>query len=229
MRPLRASTELTHFVPLPQKGYCIIQEKLEQQDRWSNDNVWDETKPRNFCSAPVLFHFTRVVLDIGHMLHGLLCFKDVCRTISHSHIIVSACSSTGTPAGCSDVSFFWMLPLMVIFSRRVQFPWRMIVGTSNHIVWGYSWRLASPAAHTTRPLFALLHRRSQRVDVVWFEKLQSFWWGSQLGDALVHLEATAVDLGGKLKSPKIYIWAPFWGPICGHLVSDVEATSGYAG
>ena len=44
---------------------------------------------------------------------------------------------------------------------------------------------------------------SQKVDVVWFPKLQSLWWSSQLGDCNAHLEATAVllglqDLGGKL-------------------------------
>ena len=44
------------------------------------------------------------------------------------------------------------------------------------------------------------------------EKRQSLWWSRQLGDNNVHLEATAVDLGGKLTSGKPY-WRDF-GWIC---------------
>ena len=38
----------------------------------------------------------------------------------------------------------------------------------------------------------------------------------------MHLEATAVDLGGKLTSGK-----PYWRDCGGHFVGDVEAKSGY--
>ena len=41
----------------------------------------------------------------------------------------------------------------------------------------------------------------------------------------MHLEATAVDLGGKLTSGKPY-WRDF-GAKFGHFVGDVEAKSGY--
>ena len=41
----------------------------------------------------------------------------------------------------------------------------------------------------------------------------------------MHLEATAVDLGGKLTSGKPY-WRHF-GAKFGHFVGDVEAKSGY--
>ena len=66
-------------------------------------------------------------------------------------------------------------------------------------IWDYSWRFASTAAHTA----GLSREICQKVDVVWFEKLQSLWWSSQLEDNNVHLEVTAVllglqDLGGKL-------------------------------
>ena len=81
----------------------------------------------------------------------------------------------------------------------------------------YSWRFALTAARTARFLWGLSREICQKVDVVWFEKLQSLWWSSQLGDNNVHLEATAVDLGGNLASGKPY-WRDFgakvW-PFCG--------------
>ena len=58
-----------------------------------------------------------------------------------------------------------------------------------------SWRFASTAACTAGFWIHGLSREiCQKVDVVWFEKLQSLWWSSQLGDSNVHLEATAVLL-----------------------------------
>ena len=87
----------------------------------------------------------------------------------------------------------------------------------------------STAAHTAnffaRFLWGLAREICQKVDVVWFEKLQSLWWSSQLGDNNVHPEATAVDFGGKLTSGKPY-WCDF-GATFGHFVGDVEAKSGY--
>ena len=69
----------------------------------------------------------------------------------------------------------------------------------------------------------------QKVDVVWFKKLQSLWWSSQLGDSNVHLEATAMLLvagsWGQVDYRKPYWHHP--GAKFGHFVGDVEAKSGY--
>ena len=99
-------------------------------------------------------------------------------------------------------------PRLLAWSSPHDRPWRQRPNQPQNL-WtetceemSNSRRFASTAAHTARFLWGLSREICQKVDVVWFGKLQSFCWSSQLGDNNVHLEATAVDLGGKLTSGK---------------------------
>ena len=133
-------------------------------------------------------------------------FKDLIKVIKTYTRIAWTSWRSGppliSPSACSFCCIaFWSLRKRQRFRHQHPGSWE----NQAH----YSWRFASTAA-TARFPWGLAREICQKVDVVWLEKLQGLWWSSQLGDNNVHLEATAVDLGGKLTSGKPY-WRDFGG------------------